>query len=306
MKNFFDNLSKYQKQLTEKAKQIRFSEKISNVKPTDIIDRAKEQYSNLDNRLRAEKLNLSSEYKHNNHKYPNYSQFDYSGYMKNTFKNLNVDKVTEKLKNIDTNKLKGNANTSFESAKEAWGNFMIRSKSAYQAFKSAKQDVKRPLNQRNINMSNYSAQQQNSNSSKSSYSDGYPKNYDVSVERSNTEYKGDNYEPRTNKTINSYVKNLLSSLIPKRERTTYDIYVDNYSNSSSRFSRFYKKNFFIRGYRIFKSNFFWKSLLFFSVLTFVYSYAKHLAMGRSYNQQFEKFIEMQKHMNDGMQQTNKK
>ena len=299
MKNFFDNLSKYQKKLIDKTRDLNLKEKISEIKPSELIDKAKEQYSALDQKLHRDKQNLSNGYKQSGQWQQNQHNYDYKQYMGNRMRDINLDRVSEKLRNIDTERIKNTAKSNIESAASLLGNLINRSKSAYNAFKEAK-PTNRPINQRN-----YQTYEQTSKPKPDNFdsrnSNIYTNNHDVPMKNQFTEHHNSTNHQTTGQGYASYLKNAVSRLMPERQRTGYDIYIDNFSDNKSRFSSMYKRNFFVRGYRIFKSNLFWKSLLFCSVLTFVYSYAKHLAMGRSYNQQFEKFMQMQKHINESLQ-----
>ena len=106
MKNFFENLSKYQRQLMEKANELRLKEKLSQLNTSEIIDKAKYQYSKLDKQLRNDKINMSKDFGSNDRYYQNNTQSDFKKTIENSLKSLNLDKVADKLKNIDTGEFK--------------------------------------------------------------------------------------------------------------------------------------------------------------------------------------------------------
>lgn len=308
MKGFLENLSKYQKNIAEKVRQLKLNEKLSNINPSGIFDKAKSQYTSLDRKLREDKQKISSGYRTNEAFRNNHQPFDYKTFVDEKIKHINLNKISDKFKNIDTENIKDTAKANIESAKNYMDDFLERSKSAVKAFKESK-----PYNDRSYNKNTYinndthtNNKNNNVNTSSTINNPIYDGKNSVSNQFSDNRYtaKPDPQPSQINSAV-SYFKGLIKFIRPQRERTGYDIYVDNFSKNKSGYDQMYKKNFFVKGYRVFKSNFFWKSLLFFSVLTFVYSYAKHMAMGRSYNQQFERFLEMQKQLNESLNNTKK-
>ena len=295
MKDLWNDLSKYQKQAEDKIRQLKLKEKLSSFKVTEILDRAKVQYSDIDKKLKTDKMNMSLKHKRQDKYDSKQPPFDIKAFTNSVTKNMKLNDITKKMKNMDIEDIKNKAANSVQTAKRFVENFAEKSKEALNDLtKSNTGTINKNAYSRNPSTNGYNNHVQVSKDT-NSYPNTYNPNYSSGNDSNST---GDKQR------LGESFKNWVRSKIPERQRTGYDIYIDNFSNSS-RFGQIYKKSIFVRGYRTFKSNIFWKTLLFCSVVTFAYSYAKHLAMGRAHNQQFERFIDMQKQLNETLQNQKK-
>ena len=168
----------------------------------------------------------------------------------------------------------------FDKFKEKFNEIGERTKSAYNAFNNHKKDK--------IDQRNGRDEQPYYNEQHNSQVDHYT-NTDNQLNK--------NHQLSNQKPFTTYLNNLRERAFGKKERTTYDIYLDNFSETGKQ--NYLKTNFFSRKYKAFKNKLFWNFVIFFSVLTFFYSFAKHLAMGRTMDKQMSTFLEMQKMMQQG-------